>query len=294
MNFVHGWSYAEMAALAWSLAPVLAFGLAGDAVVRGCNKLPVALRLVLPTILGVPYLLAGHRPHDIRWFALYFALPVVIAVLLWHARETDPQQNGDWRDFAILLILGLAVDLRWLDSGWPAHLAVIGKLVLLDCGLYGFLVIRQLSQVGFDLRVRGGDAGFGFRELLFYAPVAVPLGLALGFLHWHASIPQPKTMALTLLATFFLIAVPEEVYFRGWMQNLLERRVGRGGSLILTSMLFGLAHFNKRATQFNWRYVLLAALAGFFYGRAWRARRRIAASALTHACVDTVWSLWLR
>jgi uncharacterized protein len=90
-----------------------------------------------------------------------------------------------------------------------------------------------------------------------------------------------------------LIAIPEEIYFRGWMQNLLERRMGPRGSLYVTSLVFGLAHFNKRATHFNWRYVLLATLAGIFYGRAWRAKRRVAASALTHTFVDTVWSLWL-
>jgi hypothetical protein len=40
--------------------------------------------------------------------------------------------------------------------------------------------------------------------------------------------------------------------------------------------------------------VLLAGLAGIFYGRAWRQHRRIAASATTHTIVDTVWSLLLR
>jgi membrane protease YdiL (CAAX protease family) len=59
-------------------------------------------------------------------------------------------------------------------------------------------------------------------------------------------------------------------------------------------VLFGLAHFNTRAAFFNWRYVILAAIAGYFYGRAWLDRRRILTSSVTHATVDTVWSLWLR
>jgi membrane protease YdiL (CAAX protease family) len=78
------------------------------------------------------------------------------------------------------------------------------------------------------------------------------------------------------------------------MQNLLERRIGRVGALLVTAFLFGLSHFNKRAVHFNWRYVLLAALAGVFYGSAWRQNRRVGASAITHALVDTVWSIWLR
>jgi hypothetical protein len=78
------------------------------------------------------------------------------------------------------------------------------------------------------------------------------------------------------------------------MQNLLERRLGRTASLLITAVVFGLSHFNKRAAFFNWRYVLLAAIAGIFYGRAWRARHRVGASAITHATVDTLWGALLR
>jgi membrane protease YdiL (CAAX protease family) len=74
----------------------------------------------------------------------------------------------------------------------------------------------------------------------------------------------------------------------------LERRIGRWPALFLTAILFGLSHFNKRAALFNWRYVLLAAAAGVFYGRAWRQQRRVGASAITHASVDAIWSLWLQ
>jgi membrane protease YdiL (CAAX protease family) len=40
--------------------------------------------------------------------------------------------------------------------------------------------------------------------------------------------------------------------------------------------------------------VILATIAGIFYGRAWRARRRLFASSVTHTTVDTVWSIWFR
>ena len=65
-------------------------------------------------------------------------------------------------------------------------------------------------------------------------------------------------------------------------------------ALAVSAVLFGFAHWNKRTATFNWRYVLMAAIAGIFYGRAWRAQRRVGASAITHASVDTVWSIWLR
>jgi hypothetical protein len=186
------------------------------------------------------------------------------------------------------------VDLRWFEAAWPAHLAVFNKILLLDAGIYGFVLIRRLEWTGFDLRLRMRDVKIGLREWAFYTPIALCLGLALDFLHVHRTWPGVAAIIGAWVFTFFFIAVPEELFFRGWMQNLLERRVGRLGSLLITSVLFGLAHFNKRTAIFNWQYVLLAAIAGVFYGRAWRADRRVGASAVTHATVDTLWSLWLR
>jgi len=290
---VQGWTFSAMLAVAWALVPALVFGCAGAETVRACEKLPLAWRLILPALFGTPYIIVSGASVRGSWLTLYLGLPILIAALLWHAQQADPQQQGNWRDFAILLLLGLAVDLRWFEPAWPAQFRVINKLILLDSGLYGFLVLRRLTNVGFDLRIRVQDLRIGLRELLFYAPFAVPLGLWLGFLHFRSHVPQLGMAVATWLVAFFAIAVPEEIYFRGWIQNLLERRIGRRASLVVTAMIFGLAHFNKRSTHFNWRYVLLATIAGIFYGRAWRQRQRVAASAITHSCVDTIWSLWL-
>jgi len=151
-----------------------------------------------------------------------------------------------------------------------------------------------LDGIGFDLRLRLRDAGIGLREVVLYTPPALALGVGLGFLHPHTGWPGVAPIAGAWMFTFFFIAIPEELFFRGWLQNLLERRIGRTPALLLTAALFGLSHFNKRAVLFNWRYVLLAAIAGLFYGRAWRQDRRVGASAITHATVDATWSLWLR
>lgn len=270
------------------------------------QRLPLALRLFCPAALCTPYLLVTLASGTFRWgwLALYALLPPALGVLLWQAGNKDSGKpdsgeaaqppRGDWRDFLVLAVLGLAVDLRWFESAWPAHLAIFNKILLLDTGIYGFAVLRGLEGVGFDLRLRRRDAAVGLREVALYTPLALALGLSLGFLHLHVLWPGGRAIAISWIFTFFFIAVPEELFFRGWLQNLLERRIGRLSGLLLTSLLFGLVHFNKRAVYFNWRYVLLAALAGVFYGRAWRAQRRVGASAITHATVDSIWSLWLR
>ena len=290
---MQNWTVNVILAIVWAVVPMLAFGLVGETIVRWLGKVGLPVRLILPAVLGIPYVLVSYPSIRLSWLVLYLGLPVVIAIFLWRARLVDREQKGNWRDFAILLFLGLAVDLRWFEPAWPVPYHVVNKLILLDSGLYGFLVIRQLSNVGFDLQIRLTDLKVGLRELFFCAPVVVPLGLLLGFLHFRPHAPAPITALATLAFTFFGNAVPEEIFFRGWMQNLIERRTGRHTALLITAVLFGLAHFNRISTHFNWRYVLLATIAGIFYGRAWRDNHRIAASAVTHSLVDTIWTLWL-
>jgi membrane protease YdiL (CAAX protease family) len=283
-----------IAVLALELAPAGAFGFAGDRVTAAISQWPRLLRLFIPAPLALPYAVLALDLHMFRWqwMTLYMFLPVIVAALLMQASAADPEQRGNWRDALILLALGLAVDLRWFDSAWPDGLRGLGNLLLLDAGLYGFLGIRHLSGTGFDFHFRWSDWKVGLRELAFFAPVVIAAGLALGFIHPHANVPTPAKAILSWVGIFVFIAVLEELFFRAWVQNLLERRLGRTPALIIASILFGLSHFNKRSAHFNWRYVLLATVAGIFYGRAWRENRRVPASAITHTCVDWLWSWW--
>ena len=102
-----------------------------------------------------------------KWCALYAALPVAIAWLLGQAAIADPEQRGNWRDAIVLLTLGLAVDLRWFEPAWPSGLTGLGKLLLIDAALYGFVAIRQLRGTGFDFHLRWSDWKTGLRELAF-------------------------------------------------------------------------------------------------------------------------------
>jgi membrane protease YdiL (CAAX protease family) len=279
-----------------TLIPYLAVAFFPDFAVARVRALPIWARLVCPAALAIPYLLVACGAGVFRWgwLALYALVPVAIALLLSQAARVDAAQRGNWRDFLVLIVLGLAVDLRWFEGAWPAHLAVFNKILLLDAGIYGFVLIRQLGGTGFNLRLRLKDLGIGLREAAIYTPPALALGLSLGFLHLHGGWPGIARITGAWVFTFLFIAVPEELFFRGWLENLLEKRLGRYGALLVTACLFGLAHFNKRAAHFNWQYVLMAAMAGIFYGRAWRAERRVGASAVTHATEDAIWSLWLR
>ncbi len=287
-----------MVAFALELAVALAFAFFGERVARALQRWPKAVRVGVPTVLAVPYLSVAISAHTFAWpwCGLYALLPVAIAWLLLRAAAADPEQRGDWRDAFVLLAVGLAVDLRWFESAWPSGLRALNELFLVDAGLYGFLAVRQLSGCGFDFRLRRSDWKTGIRELFFLAPIVIALGIALGFIHPHRDLPGVGAAGLRWGLIFVFTALPEELFFRAWVQNLLERRLGRRAALAIASVIFGLSHFNKRLgarmPHFNWPYVLLATIAGVFYGRAWRENRRLPASTITHATVDWLWGLW--
>lgn len=72
-------------------------------------------------------------------------------------------------------------------------------------------------------------------------------------------------------------------------------------ALLLASVIFGLSHLDNPNPPFlpvtlrgrhfavPWLYVVLATIAGIFYGLAYRRTSKITASALVHCLVDTWW-----
>ena len=281
-----------LACFALLLAPLwfFAFGAADD--LRAALRSGAA-RALAPAALGVPYLLFAIPSHEFqfRYALILTLLPVVLSALL----ELAPRlQKLLWQDVIVLLVLALTLELRLLSGAWPhAGLGSLPKLYLADVALYLYLVVRGIEGMGYSFQPQVSALRIGLREFLFYAPFALLFGLLTHFIRFSPRVHSLWHIVAAVLITFLLTAAPEEIFFRGILQNLLEPIAGKGGALATSSLLFGLAHFHKGA-MFNWRYVIMAAVAGVFYGRAWRAKRQLLASCVTHTTVDVVWSLFFR
>jgi len=248
-------------------------------------------RAAFPALLGVPYLVFAIPAGNVRWSTtvVVFLLPVVLSAVV---ESSASKRKMVWQDVVVLGALFGVYLLRLLMPDWPhAGLAVLPKLYVAGLALYLYVVIRKFDGVGYSLVPKRDAFLSGLREWVYFLPLGIGLGAALGFIHFHASVPFTASLLSGVLTTFLLVAVPEEMFFRGILQNLLETRLGQNTALVLAALLFGLAHFNTGAS-FNWRYVILATIAGIFYGRAWRARRQVLASSITHTAVDVVWWLW--
>jgi membrane protease YdiL (CAAX protease family) len=292
------------------LAPLWFFGFG---LAEFLAKIPVAAaRVLLPASLAIPYLIFSIPRHEFHWicFVALALIPVVAAAVIDFSHLP---RKLTWQDAIVLLAAAFILETHSLGGAWPyPGLGSLPKLYLADVVLYAYLVNRRLDGMGYSFipsglgvpypsRAQSGARGWGcitpfaigLREWCFFAPIGIGLGLTLHFIRFYPRVHSAVDIIGALLVTFLLTAVPEELFFRGILQNLLEPLLGRTRALFTASVLFGLSHFHKGAT-FNWRYVILAFIAGIFYGRAWRSRRQILASATTHTMVDVVWSLWFR
>jgi CAAX protease family protein len=275
----------------------------------------------LPFLLLIPYFIyaLGTGAFSLRGtgkLAAYLAAPTLLLLPdRWHRAE----QVG-WRDFAAMLALALPVSAHWLNGiwTWPQDLYFFRPVFCVCVGVYAFLAIRNLDGVGYRLLWRKGDVREGLINLVAFSLLAIPLGLALNFLHPHSyvslsrefqfhflggdhSLIMPEGLSIlkdfgaNFCGIYLTVAIPEELLFRGILQNFLVRSIRHGPpglyGLLIASVVFGAFHLHHRPVP-NWRYAILATLAGIFYGNAYRTRQRLSASALTHALVDTAWHFW--
>jgi hypothetical protein len=206
---------------------------------------------------------------------------------------------GAWPDYVAMLAIFLPLKIRLLDVLWPyggPTVIYVATMLLAVCvALATFLFVRQFDGVGYNI-VWGRDATF---VVLFHfgllALLLIPLGEALRFIRFDASLAHWKSLPADAISIFLLTAWPEELLFRGLLQNSLSRTFSSDNAgWFAASAVFGLAHITNNGVFPNWRYALLATIAGIFYGRTWRKTNSIFASAILHAMVDTVWHLMFR
>ncbi|MBX9577708.1 MAG: CPBP family intramembrane metalloprotease [Chthoniobacterales bacterium] len=104
------------------------------------------------------------------------------------------------------------------------------------------------------------------------------LSMALGYIRWEPKLPPH--LPLWMMSNLFFTCVAEEGFFRGFLQQSLSKYNHRSAPLIAilaSAFFFGLAHY-----QGGIYYILLAAIAGIFYGWIYHVTKRIEASMITH------------
>jgi uncharacterized protein len=217
----------------------------------------------------------------------------------------ERQLPGSWQDFVTLMGIWVAVKplpnpWGWSLSHWiwpfpGGRLAYIFTVLLcVNVALAAFSLLRHVNGIGYSI---GWGRHWGFFILASYivfACIAIPLGRAIHFIEFDPQWSQLKSLPLVSLGILFFTAWPEEFLFRGLLQNMLARASKSDlAGWWTASILFGFSHITNMGFP-NWRYVILATIAGFFYGWTWRKTGSIFASALVHAAVDITWHFFFR
>ncbi|MHB8503623.1 MAG: CPBP family glutamic-type intramembrane protease [Candidatus Acidiferrales bacterium] len=226
------------------------------------------------------------------------AVAIFVFVPLLLAASTERKPSGTWQDFLVLAGVWVAVKFGPSHFVWPypgGRLAYIFTLLLaVNVALAVFVLLRRVDGIGYSIGWGRRWGFFVFGSFIVFACLAIPLGLGMHFIafapQWHAW----SSLLFTSLGVFFFTAWPEEFLFRGLLQNMLSRASKSDlAGWWTASMLFGFSHITNLGFP-NWRYVVLASIAGIFYGWTWRKTGSIFASAIIHALVDVAWHFLFR
>jgi len=282
--------------LVFFLAIQLSFaaGNFGERFARGTGTSRGALLAVVPLLAYLIYL-AGTNNFTLSRFGLAAAYILAPVFLVISAGTAKP---GAWQDYLAMLAIFLPLKFRWLDNLWPypgprvTHIATI--LLAITVALAAFLLVRQFSGVGYNI-VWGRSAALSvLLHFALLAAVLIPLGVALHFIRFDPAQEQWRSLPADAAIIFLLTAWPEEFLFRGLLQNSLAHTFSSETvGWLAASIVFGLAHISNGVPP-NWRYALLATIAGVFYGRTWRKTQSIFPAAIVHALVDITWHLLFR
>jgi membrane protease YdiL (CAAX protease family) len=226
------------------------------------------------------------------------AIVGLVFIPLALAASAARQPPGCWQDFVTIAGIWVAVKFspsHWL---WPypgGRLAYVFTVLLcVNVALASFVLLRRLNGIGYSIGWGRHWSFFVLASFIVFGCIAIPLGQAIHFIEFAPRFSEWKSLPLLSLGILFFTAWPEEFLFRGLLQNMLARASkSELAGWWTASLLFGFSHITNMGFP-NWRYVLLASIAGFFYGWTWRKTGSIFASALVHAAVDVLWHFLFR
>jgi len=253
---------------------------------------PPVLALGMVAAAAAPYCAYTLATGTFHWTGLGLLLSLAAAASLCYLCLP---KNG--RTDAIFLLFMAAVVLSGCFKAiYPSpapglRLEILGQMMWTRTGIMVMLWFRRAEGIGFGFVPTKAEWAIGARNYLYFLPVGLPLALAIGFVRYR---PLPLVWwqtagvaVVTFLGMLWVVALAEEFFFRGVMQQGLGRWLNnQTAGLILSSVAFGLVHLPFRAFP-NWKFALVAAIAGLFYGRAYSQAGGIRAAMITHALVNT-------
>lgn len=260
---------------------------------------PRRLALLMTTGAALPYLVYALPTGQFRFVALAQLLALAAVVCFWYAcLPRRPVVDLVFVGVVAAVVLSRVFARIYLSPAPPLRVDFLGQLMWIRTGALSVLAIRHTGEIGFGFWPAWREWWIGARYFLCFIPVGAALGLGLGFVSFQPVQAAWWQILLLAAGTFagmlWVVALAEEFFFRGLLQDWLSKWLrSRWAGLAAASVVFGLAHLPFRGFP-NWRFAIIAAVAGVFYGLAFQKSGSIRAAMVAHALVNTAWRLLFR
>jgi membrane protease YdiL (CAAX protease family) len=247
----------------------------------------------------LPYLIfsTGAATFNGRAFALLAELVAVLT--LWYV--VLPRRSA--YDFGFLVIAAAPVLLRvfrriYVLPDTHVRLDILGHLMWIRVALIALLVLRRWDAGPVGLWPRQREWHSGILWFLLTTPPLVAVALLIHDVSW-VPLRAPWWREIGLAAgTFFgvlwVVALSEELFFRGVVQRaLLNRELGPALAITVSTLLYACAHLWFHEFP-DWRQATVAGILGVGCGVAYWRTGSIRASMVTHAFAVTTWRVFFR
>lgn len=246
------------------------------------------------SFLLIAYVLA-FQAKIVGWLSL---VPVLILLLCHFILKKDLQKSTRFILFCIVTGISLALAFHFLPG---FHNWQLASQLCLSPGAYPYNLWLNFDKPFIGLFVLAFalpliDSRARLWQVL---KVAIPFSiigiLIMLWISMHFKLVQwdPKIPMITviwLIDNLIFVAVPEEAFFRGFIQRELYQWFGRShgsaiGSIFITSLFFTLLHLFWVA---DLGFLSLVFIASLIYGAIYQATESIEASILCHFGLNAV------
>lgn len=166
--------------------------------------------------------------------------------------------------------------------------------VFFDLTLYSYSMVYAPMFIPIYFLVKDGfigrmEAGLTFKGFLFYFPLAISVGFALGWGEYNVIHPQLmmpgasiKDVLILIVTMVFFVGIVEEFIFRSSLQNVLEERLGSIAGLLLASVIFGFMHSGYQMPL----ELLYVSFAGVIFGLLFWLTKSLPIISLAHGVTN--------
>lgn len=222
------------------------------------------------SLLGISIITASSSGL-VTWIGL-----VILAgtILLWTFYKLKPNV---WI-FIALVLIGIGFKLKLLP-GFPPYFITSKFAIGVINPIIGLLPLALIVPLSRDWKsilkgIAFGCAGIGLIALLAVLSGAIRINFKI-----------PEHLPLLTYSNLFLTVIPEEGFYRGFIQNRLSNYFGNAIALLLTAALFSLTHILWSP---NVGVLALTFVAGLLYGGVYIYSKKIESAIFCHFLLNFI------